>query len=129
MYGVNTGLGALASVRLTEEEQRSHQRNVLLARATGGPPWLDEPEVRAVFAVRLLTFLSGDAGVSGGLCERLADFLNHGIVPAVPRTGVGAAGEIMQLAHAFGPVAGIGQVIGLGRHPAASRAGAARPRA
>jgi histidine ammonia-lyase len=114
VYGVNTGLGALASVRLTEEEQRSHQRNVLLARATGGPPWLDEPEVRAVFAVRLLTFLSGDAGVSGGLCERLADFLNHGIVPAVPRTGVGAAGEIMQLAHAFGPVAGIGQVIGPG---------------
>ncbi|MGH3193042.1 MAG: aromatic amino acid lyase [Streptosporangiaceae bacterium] len=43
VYGVNTGLGALASVRLTEQEQRSHQRNVLLARATGGPPWLDEP--------------------------------------------------------------------------------------
>ncbi|MGH3259269.1 MAG: aromatic amino acid lyase [Streptosporangiaceae bacterium] len=68
--------------------------------------------MRAVYAARLLTFLSGDAGVSGGLCERLADFLNHGIVPAVPRTGMGAAGEIMQLAHAFGPVAGIGQVIG-----------------
>ena len=114
VYGVNTGLGALASVRLTEDEQRSHQRNVLLARATGGPPWLDEPEVRAVFAVRLLTFLSGDAGVSGGLCERLADFLNHRVAPAVPRTGIGAAGEIMQLAHAFGPVAGIGQVLGAG---------------
>ncbi|HEY6295219.1 MAG TPA: aromatic amino acid lyase, partial [Streptosporangiaceae bacterium] len=112
VYGVNTGLGALASVRLTEQEQRSHQRNLLLARATGGPPWLDAPEVRSVFTARLLTFLSGDAGVSAGLCERLADFLNHGIVPAVPRTGVGAAGEIMQLAHAFGPVAGIGQVIG-----------------
>jgi len=114
VYGVNTGLGALASVRLTEQEQRSHQRNVLLARATGGPPWLDEPEVRAVLLARLLTFLSGDAGVSGALCERLADFLNHGVVPAMPRTGVGAAGEIMQLAHAFGPVAGIGQVIGPG---------------
>jgi len=114
VYGVNTGLGALASVRLTEQEQLSHQRNVLLARATGGPPWLDEPEVRAVFLARLLTFLSGDAGVSGGLCQRLADFLNLGIVTAVPRTGMGAAGEIMPLAHAFGPVAGIGQVIGPG---------------
>jgi len=114
VYGVNTGLGALASVRLTEQEQRSHQRNVLLARATGGPPWLDGPEVRAVYTARLLTFLSGDAGVSGGLCERLADFLNLGIVPAVPRTGMGAAGEILPLAHAFGPVAGIGQVIGPG---------------
>jgi histidine ammonia-lyase len=114
VYGVNTGMGALASVRLTEQEQRSHQRNLLLARATGGPPWLDEPEVRAIFTVRLLTFLSGDAGVSGGLCQRLADFLNHRIVPAVPRTGMGAAGEIIPLAHAFGPVAGIGQVIGPG---------------
>jgi len=112
VYGVNTGMGALSSVRLTEQQQRSHQRNLLLARATGGPPWLAEPEVRAVIIVRLLTFLSGDAGVSGELCRRLADFLNHGIVPAVPRTGAGAAGEIMQLAHAFGPVAGIGRILG-----------------
>ncbi len=112
VYGVNTGMGALSSVRLTEQQQRSHQRNLLLARATGGPPWLAEPEVRAIFMVRLLTFLSGDAGVSGSLCQRLADFLNHGIVPAVPRTGMGEAGEIMQLAHAFGPLVGIGQVIG-----------------
>jgi histidine ammonia-lyase len=114
VYGVNTGLGALSSVHLTEQQQRSHQRNLLLARATGGPPWLEEPEVRALITVRLLTFLSGDAAVSGELCQRLADFLNHGLVPAVPGTGAGAAGEIMQLAHAFGPVAGIGRVLGPG---------------
>jgi len=114
VYGVNTGLGALSSVRLTDQQQRSHQRNLLLARATGGPPWLEEPEVRAVITVRLLTFLSGDAAVSGELCQRLADFLNHGLVPAVPRTGAGAAGEIMPLAHAFGPIAGIGRVLGPG---------------
>ena len=111
VYGVNTGMGALSAVRLTEQQQRSHQRNLLLARATGGPPWLDRPEVRAIITVRLLTFLSGDAGVSAALCRRLAEFLNSGIVPAVPRTGMGAAGEIMQLAHAFGPLAGIGQVL------------------
>jgi histidine ammonia-lyase len=111
VYGVNTGMGALSSVRLTDPQQRSHQRNLLLARATGGPPWLEASEVRAVMAVRLLTFLSGDAAVSAELCQRLADFLNHGLVPAVPRTGAGAAGEIMQLAHAFGPVTGIGRVV------------------
>jgi histidine ammonia-lyase len=114
VYGVNTGMGALSSVRLTERQQRSHQRNLLLARATGGPPWLAEAEVRAVFAARLLTFLSGDAAVSGELCQRLADFLNRGLAPAVPRTGAGSAGEIMPLAHAFGPVVGIGQVLGPG---------------
>ena len=114
VYGVNTGMGALAGVRLTEQQQLSHQRNLLLARATGGPPWLSGAEVRAIFTVRLLTFLSGDAAVSAGLCQRLAEFLNRGIVPAVPRAGMGAAGEIMQLAHAFGPLAGIGQVLGPG---------------
>jgi histidine ammonia-lyase len=114
VYGVNTGMGALSKVRLTERQQLSHQRNLLLARATGGPPWLDRPEVRAIIMVRLLTFLSGDAAVSAGLCRRLAEFLGSGIVPAVPRTGMGAAGEIMQLAHAFGPLVGIGQVLGPG---------------
>jgi histidine ammonia-lyase len=114
VYGVTTGMGALSSVRLTEQQQRSHQRNLLLARAAGGPPWLSPPEVRAIFAARLLTFLSGDAGVSAALCQRLADFLNQGIVPAVPRQGAGTAGEITQLAHAFGPLAGIGRVLGPG---------------
>ena len=114
VYGVNTGMGALSSVRLTEQQQLSHQRNLLLARATGGPPWLSPPDVRAVITVRLLTFLSGDAAVSAGLCQRLADFLNYDIVPAVPRAGAAAAGEIIQLAHAFGPVVGIGQVLGPG---------------
>ncbi len=114
VYGVNTGMGALSSVRLTEQQQRSHQRNLLLARAAGGPPWLDPPDVRAIITVRLLTFMSGDAAVSGELCQRLADFLTYDITPAIPRTGAGAAGEIMQLAHAFGPVAGIGRVLGPG---------------
>ena len=112
VYGVNTGMGALSSVRLTEQQQRSHQRNLLLARAAGGPPWLSRPDARAIVAVRLLTFLTGDAAVSGGLCQRLADLLNYGIVPAIPEAGAGTAGEITQLAHAFGPLAGIGRVLG-----------------
>jgi histidine ammonia-lyase len=114
VYGVNTGMGALSSVRLTEQQQRYHQRNLLLARAAGGPPWLSEPDARAIVVVRLLTFLTGDAAVSDGLCQRLADLLNDGIVPAVPEAGAGTAGEITQLAHAFGPLAGIGRVLGPG---------------
>jgi histidine ammonia-lyase len=112
VYGVNTGMGALVGATLTEAEQLAHQRNLLLARATGGPPWLEEPEARAVIAVRLRTFLSGDSGVSAELCLRLAALLDRGIAPAIPRTGVGSAGEIIPLAHAFGPLVGIGRVLG-----------------
>ena len=120
VYGVNTGMGALVGVRLTEPEQLAHQRNLLLGRATGGPPWLDAADARAVIAVRLRTFLSGDSGVSAALCLRLAEFLDLGIAPAVPRTGVGSAGEIIPLAHAFGPLAGIGRVLGLAAAPPAA---------
>ena len=112
VYGVNTGMGALAGVRLSEADQLAHQRNLLLARATGGPPWLDAADVRALIAVRLRTFLSGDSGVSGGLCRRLAGLLDQDMVPAVPRAGVGCAGEIVPLAHAFGPLVGTGRVLG-----------------
>ena len=73
-------------------------------------------------AVRLRTFLGGDAGVSEGLCRRLAELLDEGIVPAVPEAGVGSAGEIIPLAHAFGPLTGVGRV-------AAGRAGRRGPRA
>jgi histidine ammonia-lyase len=121
VYGVNTGMGALAGVRLTEAEQRTHQRNLMLARASGGPPWLGAADTRALIAVRLRTFLSGDSGVSAALCQRLVDLLDAGIIPAVPRTGVGCAGEIVPLAHAFGPLAGIGRVLAAdgGTRPAA----------
>ena len=112
VYGVNTGMGALAGVRLSEAEQLAHQRNLLLARASGGPPWLDAADARALIAVRLRTFLSGDSGVSGALCQRLAELLGQGIVPAIPRAAAGCAGEITPLAHAFGPLAGIGRVLG-----------------
>jgi len=111
VYGVNTGMGRLSRVRLSDAEQHVHQRNLLVGRATGGPPWLAEADVRAIVAVRLRTFLSGDAAVSAGLCQGLADFLAAGIVPAVPRDGAGCAGEIIQLAHCFGPLAGLGSVL------------------
>jgi histidine ammonia-lyase len=112
VYGVNTGMGALAGVRLSEAEQPAHQRNLLLARASGGPPWLDAADARALIAVRLRTFLSGDSGVSAALCQRLAGLLGQDFVPAIPRAAAGCAGEITPLAHAFGPLAGIGRVLG-----------------
>jgi histidine ammonia-lyase len=112
VYGVNTGMGALAGVRLSEADQPAHQRNLLLARASGGPPWLDAADARALIAVRLRTFLSGDSGVSAALCQRLAELLGQDFVPAIPRAAAGCAGEITPLAHAFGPLAGIGRVLG-----------------
>jgi histidine ammonia-lyase len=105
VYGVNTGMGNLSKVRLSEDEQRIHQHNLLLGRAVGGPPWLPPDEARAVLIGRLKTFLTGDAGVSVELIGQLVDYINSGQVPKIPAEGAGSAGEIIPLAHAFGPLA------------------------
>ncbi|MFI5712886.1 aromatic amino acid lyase [Kribbella sp. NPDC051620] len=111
VYGVNTGMGALSKVRLSDAEQRTHQHNLLLARAAGGAPWLPPLEARAVLVARLKTFLTGDAGVSPELCLQLVALLNSGLVPAIPTGGAGSAGEIIPLAHASGPLVGIGSLL------------------
>jgi histidine ammonia-lyase len=114
VYGVTTGMGALTGVRLDAAAQAEQSRRLLVGRATGGPPWLDREEARAVVAVRLRTFLSGDAGVSPELCAWLVTLLEDDVVPAVPRSGSGAAGEIIPLAHAWGHLAGEGRLLDAG---------------
>jgi histidine ammonia-lyase len=111
VYGVTTGMGYLAGVELDEAEQASHQANLLLGRAVGGPPFLESAEARAVLVARLASFLGGQAGVTPSLCTFLVDRLNDGFVPAIPRSAIGCAGEIIPLAHAFGPFIGVGQVL------------------
>jgi len=111
VYGVTTGMGYLAGVRLSLEEQQNHQANLLLGRAVGGPPFLERDEGRAVLLARLAGFLSGHAGVTAELCQVLAERLNDNFVPAIPRAGMGCAGEIIPLSHAFQTFIGVGQVL------------------
>ena len=111
VYGVTTGMGALTGVRLDAAAQAEQSRRLLVGRAVAGPPWLDREEARAVVAVRLRTFLSGDPGVSPELCGWLVTLLADDLPPAVPRSGSGAAGEIIPLAHAWGHLAGTGRLL------------------
>jgi histidine ammonia-lyase len=112
VYGVNTGMGFLATVDLDEAAQPGHQRNLLLGRAVGGPPWLPAGEARALLVARLGNLLSGHAGVGPDLCRFLTDRLNDGFTPAVPRRAVGCSGEVIPLAHAFQTLVGVGHVLG-----------------
>jgi histidine ammonia-lyase len=111
VYGVSTGTGWLASVDLAPAAQADHQRNLLLGRAVGGPPWLEPAEARALLVTRLGNLVSGHAGVGPELCRFLVDRVNDGFVPAVPRSGVGCAGEVIPLAHAFQTLVGTGLVL------------------
>ncbi|MBN9745591.1 histidine ammonia-lyase [Amycolatopsis sp. A1MSW2902] len=111
VYGVNTGMGRLAGTRLTAAQQADHQRNLLVGRAVGGKPWLSLELTRALLCMRLRGFLRGDAAVSPELVSFLADRINDGFLPAVPRDSLGSAGEIIPLAHAFQTFVGLGTVI------------------
>ncbi|WP_410668319.1 aromatic amino acid lyase [Amycolatopsis sp. cmx-4-68] len=126
VYGVNTGMGRLAGVRLDARRQAEHQRNLLVGRAVGGPPWLPPPDVRALLVVRLRDFLQPWSGVSAELVQFLVDRLNDGFTPAVPRSGLGSSGEIIPLSHAFQTFLGIGTVLEDGVEVPASDALASR---
>ncbi|WP_236790739.1 aromatic amino acid lyase [Amycolatopsis sp. GM8] len=108
VYGVNTGMGRLADTPLTPEQQADHQSRLLVGRAVGGPPWLPEADVRALFAVRLRGLLTPESGASADAVRFLADRLNDDFIPAVPATGSGSAGEILPLSHAFQTFLGLG---------------------
>ncbi|WP_306207706.1 aromatic amino acid lyase [Actinoplanes sp. RD1] len=132
VYGVNTGMGALAGVRLDAEAQQRHQDTLMIGRAVGSAPWLRREEARALLAVRLRTLLHPAAGASPELCLHLAALLDADVVPAVPARGGGAAGEIIPLAHAGAALNGTGQVLDAAGHaidaaPALEAAGL-RPR-
>lgn len=114
VYGINTGMGYLADRDLSHDEQRRHQRTLLLGRAVGSAPWLPPEEARAVMVARLASFLSGNAGVSPALCVYLADRLNDDFDPAIPASAIGGAGEVLPLAHAFQTFLGVGSVLGQG---------------
>jgi histidine ammonia-lyase len=111
VYGVTTGMGFKSDVPLDPAEQRDHQASLLLGRAVGGPPYLDVEDARAIVVARLTNLLSGHAGVSASLCHWLVAWLNDGYAPAVPAGGVGTAGEVQPLAHAFQALLGVGRVL------------------
>ena len=100
-YGVNTGLGYLASRPVQAVDQAAFQRSILAGRATGIGRPLSEPVLRGAMLLRLTGFLSGYAGVSPELCSLLAERLNARWFPVVPGGVSGAAGEIVPLAHLF----------------------------
>ena len=104
-------MGRLAGVALDARQQAEHQRNLLIGRAVGGPPWLPPEDVRSLLLVRLRDFLQPWSGVSAELVQFLVDRLNDGFTPAVPRGGLGSSGEIIPLSHAFQTFLGIGTVL------------------
>src|SRR6266571_4400151 len=100
VYGVNTGFGKLADVRIQPDELRELQLNLVRSHACGIGDPLSEPEVRAMMLLRANVLVLGLSGVRLEIIEMLCQMLNQRVCPVIPEKGsVGASGDLAPLAH------------------------------
>jgi histidine ammonia-lyase len=100
VYGVNTGFGELAQVRIDAGKLLALQRNLLLSHAAGVGEPLPDAAVRGMLLLRANTLARGHSGVRPEVVEALLALLNHDLLPVVPSRGsVGASGDLAPLAH------------------------------
>ena len=108
-YGINTGFGKLASVRISSEQVRQLQINLVRSHACGVGEPLSIPETRAMMLLRANALAKGLSGVRPGTVDTLCAMLNSGIHPVIPSQGsVGASGDLAPLAHLAHVVIGEG---------------------
>ncbi len=121
VYGINTGFGKLASVRIDAADLRTLQRNIVLSHAVGVGPPMPRPVVRLMMALKLASLAQGASGVQPGTLALLEAMLAADLVPVVPAQGsVGASGDLAPLAHMAGAMIGVGEIDAPGgRVPAA----------
>jgi histidine ammonia-lyase len=120
IYGVNTGFGDLASVRIPDDRLETLQERLILSHAAGMGEPLAAPVVRVMLALRANTLARGHSGVRVVVLDRLLDLLREDVLPVVPSRGsVGASGDLAPLAHLALPLLGVGEVVVAGvRRPA-----------
>jgi histidine ammonia-lyase len=100
VYGVNTGVGLLADVRIAPGDLDQLQRNVVRSHCAGVGDPLPRAEVRAMMLIRANVLAKGYSGIRPVVAQRLCDLLNQGVTPVVPSQGsVGASGDLAPLAH------------------------------
>src|SRR5580658_2318962 len=115
-YGVNTGFGKMASVRISSDQIRQLQTNLVRSHAAGVGAPLSEQEVRAMMLLRANAIAKGFSGIRPIAAETLCAMLNRRVHPVIPSQGsVGASGDLAPLAHLAQVVIGEGQAAYRGR--------------
>ena len=111
LYGVNTGFGDLAHVRIPAEKASGLQRRLLLSHAAGVGEPLPAACVRAMLLLRANALARGHSGIRTIVIDRILELLNLNLLPVVPSRGsVGASGDLAPLAHLALPLIGHGLV-------------------
>jgi histidine ammonia-lyase len=125
-YGINTGFGKLAEVRVPPDQVEVLQQNLVRSHCCGVGEPLSEAEVRGMLLLRANVLAKGCSGVRTEVAELLVAMLRHRIHPVVPSRGsVGASGDLAPLAHLALALIGEGEVFADGKRVPSSEALAA----
>ena len=123
VYGVNTGFGKLASVKIAAKDVATLQRNLILSHCCGVGDALDEATTRLMMVLKLLSLGRGASGVAMTTVEIIQDMLAKGVTPVIPGQGsVGASGDLAPLAHMAAAMIGEGEAVFDGTRMAAGDA-------
>lgn len=123
VYGINTGFGKLASVKIAPRDVETLQRNLILSHCCGVGEALDEATTRLMMALKLLSLGRGASGVTMSTVKLIEDMLAKGVTPVIPSQGsVGASGDLAPLAHMAAAMIGEGDATFDGTRMTASAA-------
>ena len=116
IYGVNTGFGKLANVRIGIEDLNVLQRNLILSHCTGFGTDLGDDVVRLVMILKVIGLARGYSGVQWHIIQMIMDLIRYQIYPCIPSKGsVGASGDLAPLAHLAAVLIGIGRARQFGK--------------
>ncbi|TKI06955.1 histidine ammonia-lyase [Martelella alba] len=110
VYGVNTGFGKLASIKVNSQDVATLQRNLILSHCCGMGAPLPENIVRLIMSLKLISLGRGASGVRLELIRLIEGMLANGVIPVIPEKGsVGASGDLAPLAHMAAVMLGEGE--------------------
>jgi histidine ammonia-lyase len=122
VYGINTGFGKLASVKIAMGDLETLQRNIVLSHAAGVGEMTPAPLVRLMMALKLASLAQGASGVRPEIVAMLELMLERDLIPVVPVQGsVGASGDLAPLAHMAAAMIGASEILVAGRSMPAAR--------
>lgn len=112
VYGINTGFGALANERISEEDTRELQHKILQSHSVGVGEAVPEEIARLMLLTKVHALAQGYSGVQLSTIKRISWHIENNVIPIVPSKGsVGASGDLAPLAHLFLPLIGLGEVV------------------
>ena len=111
IYGVNTGFGPMAQYRIKNEDQLQLQYNLIRSHSSGTGKPLSPIFVKSAMLARLNTLSLGNSGVNSSVIHLMKELINRDITPLIfEHGGVGASGDLVQLAHLALTLIGEGEV-------------------